>query len=154
MRFCMVTGKASSELSFGIDAEKSEYDEIKLRLRDAIKQLVLQGVEGFLCSCEYGIPLWTAEIILELKENRDLFLCIVMPYEEQATNWSEEIRDRFFAIHEFADQVVMLQTQYSDICYFRADMYMLDHADILLTDDEESIITREARRREIRVVMF
>ncbi len=57
---------------------------------------------------------------------------IAVPYEEQSKNWTEDVRDRYFAVHEQADEVVMVGTQFTVDCYETADRYMLDRSDALL----------------------
>lgn len=57
------------------------YPAIKVRLRNAIWELYCKGVDSFYLNCEYGVPLWAAEIICALKMYNDIELHIVMPYE-------------------------------------------------------------------------
>ncbi len=55
-----------------------------------------------------------------------------MPCEEQATNWVEEHRDRFFSLHAASDLVDIISYQYTDDCYDLADEHMIDNSDLLL----------------------
>lgn len=108
------------------------YPEIKSRLRDKIWELYCKDFNSFYVNCEYGVPLWTAEIICAMKMYSDIRLNIVMPYEEQPVDWNEEYRDRYYKAHACADNVYMVGTHYSSDCYNEADRYMIDNSDILL----------------------
>ena len=59
--------------------------ETKAKLRELIWELYCSGYAEFWVNCEYGIPLWAAEIVIALKIYNDIKLHIAMPYEEQAT---------------------------------------------------------------------
>lgn len=61
----------------------------------------------------------------------DIKLNIVMPYEEQASNWCEEHRDRYFNVHAGADSVIMADKQYCSDCYAKADDIMITQSDLL-----------------------
>ena len=56
------------------------YPAVKEQLRDAIWELCCKGFNKFYLNCEYGIPLWTAEIICAFKMYNDIELHIVIPY--------------------------------------------------------------------------
>lgn len=111
---------------------ESPYPAIKQKLFDKIWELYCKGYDRFWVNCEYGVPLWCAEIITALGLHNDIGLHIAMPYEEQSTNWAEELRDRFFGIHARAESVEIVSTQYDEECYRRADEFMIDEADMLL----------------------
>ena len=108
------------------------YPAVKEQLRDAIWELCCKGFNKFYLNCEYGIPLWTAEIICAFKMYNDIELHIVMPYEEQSVNWSEEHRDRYYNIHAQSDSIVIANTRYHSDCYNDADKIMLDESDALV----------------------
>ena len=108
------------------------YPAMKAKLREKIWSLLCQGYDRFYLNCEYGVPLWSAEIITALQLYNDIELHIVMPHEEQATNWPEEQRDRFFRLHEQADSVHIISKRYADDCYEQAEAYMAERSDLLL----------------------
>ena len=64
-----------------------------------------------------------------MKMYNDIKLHILMPYEEQAMNWSEEYRDRYFTIHEKVDTVELLSYHYYDGCYEAANEEMTSRSD-------------------------
>lgn len=108
------------------------YPKIKAKLRDKIWALYCKGYDTFWVNCEYGVPLWCAEIIVALQMYNDIELNIAMPYEEQSTNWVEEHRERFFSLHTASDRIDIVSYQYTDDCYDLADEHMIDDSDFLL----------------------
>lgn len=108
------------------------YPEIKAKLREKIWELYCKGYDRFWVNCEYGVPLWCAEIIVALQIYNDIELNIAMPYEEQSTNWVEEHRERFFSLHNASDRVEIISNQYTDDCYDRANECMINNSDLLL----------------------
>lgn len=126
------------ELNLACKNEKEPpYPKIKEKLFEKIWELYCQGYDRFWVNCEYGVPLWCAEIIVALRMYNDIELNIAMPYEEQATNWVEEIRERFFRLHAEADHVELISNHYTDDCYDIADEYMIDDSDLLLIIGKE-----------------
>ena len=93
-------------------------------------------------------------MILAMRKLNPIQLHIIMPYEEQAANWSEYHRDRYFAVHEAADSVEMVQAQYSDECAENALRTMIDKSDLLIicgqSDDAPDIMSY-AKQQRVRV---
>lgn len=113
------------------------YTKIKARICFLIGTLSTQGYDSFYVNCEYGIPLWTAEFLAAVKRFRDIKLHIIIPYEDQAVKWEEEHRDRYFIVHQKADDVVLANTQYHPDCYREADQMMIDKSHLLVICGEE-----------------
>lgn len=115
---------------------KNEHEEpyltIKRRLREIIWNEFCGGTADFYVNCEYGIPLWAAEIICALKKYNDIRLHIVVPYEEQALNWTEEQRDRYYFLHEHSDSVTFACYGFEPDCYQTADRIMAENSDKVL----------------------
>lgn len=108
------------------------YPLIKIKIRNIIWKLYCKGYNEFYLNCEYGIPLWSAEIICALKKYNQIKLNIVVPFEEQAKNWYEEYRERYFNVHFLSDNVYMINTKFHNKCYDEADEFMLSKSNLLL----------------------
>lgn len=104
------------------------YTDIKEVLRNKIWELFTEGYTDFYVNCEWGVPLWAAEIIAALKMYNNIGLHIVVPYEEQSVRWSEDRRDRYYTVHAKADTVTFAEKAYSDKSYETADIEMIDGA--------------------------
>lgn len=128
-----------SELNFKCKNEFEEpYVTLKSKLAEIIWMLYCANFKKFYMNCEYGIPLWAAEIVLALKKYNDISLQLVIPYENQAEHWCEEYRNRYYAIHEKSDGVTMLSTTYYPECYTAANEYMKSMSSLVLYFCEES----------------
>ena len=125
---CAIIAKSLVNTGF-INEYEPPYSKIKEELRDTIWKLFCEGYTDFYSNCEYGVSLWAAEIVIALKMYNDIKLHIIMPYEEQATKWSEEYRDRYFAVHEKADSVELLFCRFYEDCYKDADKEMVSRSD-------------------------
>ena len=70
---------------------------MKMELAQQIMVLRQQGVTHFSVACDYGVGLYAAEIINALRnDDPELMLFCITPYEEQATKWTPELRERYF----------------------------------------------------------
>ncbi len=128
---CAIIAKSLVNTGF-INEYEPPYSKIKEELRDTIWKLFCEGYTDFYSNCEYGISLWAAEIVIALKMYNDIKLHIVIPYEEQSTKWSEEYRDRYFAVHEKAYTVTMISNHYTKDCYDKGNQYMIEQSDIYI----------------------
>ena len=134
--------------------EEQPVSGIKKRLFVLLQVLIAEGCDSFYVNCDLGIPLWAAEMLLSLRKLNPIQLHIVMPYEEQAGNWSEYHRDRYFAVHEAADSVEMVKAQYCDECAENALRTMIDKSDLLIICgqmDDNSEILSYAKQQGVRV---
>ena len=133
------------------------YPEIKAKLREKIWNLYCKGYDSFWLNCEYGVPLWCGEIITALAMYNDIELNIAMPYEEQSTNWVEEHRDRFVAVHADSDHVELISNQYTEDCYEMADEYMIDESDLVVivgSPDQNNSLRKYAESTGVKVEYF
>lgn len=110
-------------------------------LRQRLAFLILHwhkwGYSDFYVNCSYGLPLWAAEIICQLKRHMDIRLHIVAPHEEQCAYWKEENRDRYMHVHEKADTIRFIGKPYQKDCNERADEFMVDHCGLVLLYSDE-----------------
>ncbi len=152
--FCTISGSAPKKSLYSIDERDISFIRFKYRLNEELISLhKQQNVTDFICSCERGLPLWAAEAVLSLKLLYPVRLNISVPYEDQATKWTEPWRNRYFNIHEKADSIVFVNKQYSDICYNECDKYMIDNSDMLFwVGDEPSDIVDYAKEKHKPVI--
>lgn len=154
---CTIVSDGSELLHQCKNEHEKPYPEIKERLRETIWTLYCEGYDTFYLNSEYGIPLWAAETICAMKMYNDIKLNIVMPYEEQASNWCEEHRDRYFNVHAGADSVIMADKQYCSDCYAKADDIMITQSDLLAVFGKKgSGIYAEscAAKKNIKIMYF
>ena len=97
IKSCAILGHNPMRFAWGFDEEADECRELKLELLQQIMVLRQQGVTHFSVACDYGVGLYAAEIINALRnDDPELMLFCITPYEEQATKWTPELRERYF----------------------------------------------------------
>ncbi|MGN0695711.1 MAG: SLOG family protein [Oscillospiraceae bacterium] len=127
--------------------EKNEHEsplpELKFLLLNEIWTLHQKGVTDFYVNCEWGIPLWAAEVICALKMYNKIALHVVLPYEKQAEKWLEYRRDRYFKVNDMADSVDVISPYKYSGCYNDADKFMAEHCCGVLVVSSGSYISAE-----------
>ena len=94
---CAILGHNPMRFAWGFDEEAAECHDMKMELAQQIMVLRQQGVTHFSVACDYGVGLYAAEIINALRnDDPELMLFCITPYEEQATKWTPELRERYF----------------------------------------------------------
>ena len=138
--YCTVSGNTVHQFSYGQDESYPACVSLKLALTAKIAELCHQGITDFFTNCEHGVPMWAAEAIVAMRNTEGMpkaRVHIVMPYEEQALTWSDNVRERFYNLHAEADSVEILNSRYNDDCYWDTDRFMADHSVMILFDEVE-----------------
>lgn len=146
---CTILSTGKELLSENKNENEQPYLRIKAKLYILLDDLFSQGYDCFYLNCEYGIPLWTAEILCAFKRSHSIKLHIVIPYEEQAATWQEELRNRYFRVHERADSVTMACTHYQPDCYSIAEHLMADQSNLLVLCGEPDDFPSSAQYAEM-----
>ena len=95
---------------------------MKMELAQQIMVLRQQGVTHFSVACDYGVGLYAAELINVLRDNDpELMLFCVTPYEEQATKWTPELRERYFDMLIKCTHMTAVSPMFSDSNYLLLD---------------------------------
>ena len=116
---------------------------------DAVNQISKLRGEGctrFAVSMDCGVGLYAAETLHGLKEQDDALktICFV-PYEEQATKWTPELRDRYFNALAACTEVVNVAYEKTVGCEFKAYLEAIKDADTLIAvyDPDDPLCERE-----------
>ena len=120
---------------------------LKLILMNWITRLRSEGCTRFAISMDCGVGLYAAEILHGLKEQDDaLEMICYVPYEEQATKWTPELRDRYFNALAACTEVVNVAYEKTVGCEFIAYLEAINEADtvIVVYDPDDPRCEREA----------
>lgn len=142
---CAFTGHDPLRFPFGYDEEDDLCLKIRKTMLIQILALYQNGVTAFYSNCEPGAPMWGAELVLELQRRvHNIQLHCVLPYEEQATKWTPQLRERYFSIVERSTSEYMICTHYENDCYLLCNKYLVNHASfVLAVYDNHPIIQLE-----------
>ncbi len=130
---CAFTGHHPMRFPFGYDEE----DDLCLRIRNAMLVQILalyeNGVTDFYSDCEVGPSMWGAELVIRLMEKCPrLRLFCILPFEEQATKWTPELRERYFVILEKSTSNHLVSTRPTRDCRARCNRYLVDRAGFII----------------------
>lgn len=143
---CAIIGCTPKAFPWGWDEEDEYCAAMKLVLMNRITLARTQGVTRFHVSMESGAGLYAAEIIHQLREtDRGIELHGYVPYEEQATKWTPELRDRYFNILASCSEVKNVSYEKSVGCEFRAHIHALIDAGTVIAvyDPDNPLCERE-----------
>lgn len=144
---CAIIGCSPMCFPWGFDEEDEGCAALKLILINQISMLRGEGCTRFAVSMDCGAGLYAAEILHGLKGSDDALetICYV-PYEEQATKWTPELRDRYFNALAFCTEVINVAYDKTAGCEFKAHLEAVNEADTVIAvyDPDDPRCEREA----------
>ncbi|MBR6419418.1 MAG: DUF1273 family protein [Oscillospiraceae bacterium] len=114
-----------------IDRLEKTHPELRDLLHTELEALITEGCTCFYTNGEYGVPLLCAELLSQMQPHRNITLHMVFPFEEQANDWSERVREIFFTLHCHAEDSEIHFTHYRPDCYALTDRYLIECSDMV-----------------------
>lgn len=106
--------------------------KFKEKIRKEIERLIEEEeVTAFYTGMEAGADLFAADCVLSFKENFNVSLHCVIPFEEQASTFSEKTRDLYFSVAQRCDSEKLFKTKRDFSCRKDRDIYMIEKSDIV-----------------------
>ena len=146
-KICAIIGCSPMCFPWGFDEEDEGCAALKLILMNQISKLRGEGYTRFAVSLDCGVGLYAAEILHGLKESDgELETACYVPYEEQATKWTPELRDRYFNALAACTEAVNVAYEKTVSCEFKAHLEAMKEADTLIAvfDPDNVHCEREA----------
>jgi uncharacterized phage-like protein YoqJ len=139
MKNLTVTGCKPMELSiFSEDDPKIKF--VKKAIEKRLIGFIEEGLEWVLISGQMGVEIWTAEVVLDLKETYDINIGIIPPFENQESRWPEPLQQKYQELMFTADFFQPIYNgDYKGPYQFRArDLWLVDKSDgaLILMDEE------------------
>ena len=130
---CAIIGCSPMCFPWGFDEEDEGCAALKLILINQITRLRGEGCMRFAVSMDCGVGLYVAEILHGLKGSNDALdtICVV-PFEEQATKWTPELRDRYFNALAVCTEVVNVAYEKTVGCEFKAHLEAIKDSDTVI----------------------
>lgn len=130
---CAIIGCTPMAFPWGWDEEDEACIALKLLLLNKITLLQIQGVENFHVSMDCGAGLYAAEIINDLRETiGKIRLTCYVPYEEQSTKWTPELRSRYFNALAECTELIHVAPQRTVGCEFNAHLRTMVEAETVI----------------------
>jgi len=130
------TGHRPKKLG-GYDYRSEQNLKMLLKLRALIcRYIEKKGVTTFVSGMALGIDIWSAQIILSLKEKKypHIKLVCAIPCKEQYKKWSESDRDIWKNIVNRADFVhYVSEDPYTAWCMNKRNEWMVDNSNFVLS---------------------
>lgn len=130
---CCFTGHRPGKLPWGENENDPRCIALKTRLAQAVKEAYQKGMRHFICGMAKGADMYFCETVLELRKDMDgITLEAAIPCEEQAVQWKERDRKRYYNLIEQCDFETMVQHHYDRQCMQRRDRYMVDNSSLVI----------------------
>ncbi len=113
---------------------------IKAAIQKRLIGFIEEGLEWVIVTGQMGVELWTAEIVLDLKETYDINIAIIPPFENQESRWPDPLKEKYQELSFVVDFYKPLyEGDYKGPYQFRAkNMWLVDKTDgcLFLIDEE------------------
>lgn len=130
---CAIIGQHPMRFPWGFDEEDTQCRRMKLELAQCIMELRQCGVTEFQVACDPGVGLYAGEIVNITKQNDEAMrLVCVTPFEEQATKWTPQLRERYFDMLADCTDLSCIDYQEKPNAQFLAYQRIIKQSDMLL----------------------
>lgn len=141
---CTIIGHRPQRFKFKYNEHYKLCIKIKNALTTEIKNLFRQGVTTFWVGGSIGVDIWAAEIIIELKKQKEyenLRLCVALPFPSFKNHYDPKQQTRLRDILHGCDEQIIVSDAESEKSYRRRNEYMIDISDCVLAvyDNDRSI---------------
>ncbi len=153
---CAVIGCSPMCFPWGFDEEDEGCAALKLILINQITRLRGEGCMRFAVSMDCGVGLFAAEILHGLKgSDEELETICYVPYEEQATKWTPELRDRYFNALAACTEVINAAYEKTVGCEFKAHLEAINEVDTVIAvyDPDDPLCERETAAAAVAEVL-
>ncbi len=160
-RSCAILGPEPSRFPWGYDEEDERCGALKLILLNMINFWRVEKITSFVVALDAGIGLYAAELISGLREeDPEISLTCIVPWEEQATKWPPDLRERYFKVQAKCTDVETISSPWTATCEEEAKLRAVDLTERVFaaTAAEEDplleVALHYARRTDKNVLIF
>ncbi len=133
MKAVAFTGYRPEKLSFQESADDKAYLKFRELQKKVINRLLELGHTKFISGMARGFDMWVAEDICELKKEKSkIKLICAIPFDRQASSWTDEEIERYENIKAQADEIVVTSPSYNRGCFHKRNRYMVDNAETVV----------------------
>ena len=130
---CTIISCSPMCFPWGFDEEDEGCTALKLILMNCITKQRSLGAARFHISMDCGVGLYAAEILQGLKEaDSEIEYVGYVPFEEQATKWTPELRNRYFNALASCTEVEYVSPEKTVGCEFKAYLQAIKNADTMI----------------------
>ena len=127
---CCFTGHRPAGLPARGDERDPRMDRLKYRLLHCVEEAMQKGVRAFLCGGAAGFDLLAAEAVVALRPYwPQARLLLALPFPAQADGWPIQLRRRYDAMLEEADELSYVSQAGGVHALLKRNRYLVEHAD-------------------------
>ncbi len=132
---CCFTGYRPDKFPFPLNTSNAEFLKFENDLFEQILMLAEENCTTFYCGMAMGFDLLAGEAVLSVKNAfpSPLRLVCVLPFKGQAYGFPPYWQEKFEAVKNGADEIIVLSEKYHTGCYQSRNIYMVDNSDYVLT---------------------
>ena len=121
------------KLPWGMNESDPRCIELKAQLASMLEAAYEMGYRNFICGMAIGCDMYFAEAVLALREQHpDVRLEAAIPCGGQSEKWNKKDRLRYNHLIDSADEVKVLQIQYTPDCMMKRNFYMVDKSSLII----------------------
>ena len=158
---CAILGAAPNCFPWGYDEEDERCGALKIVLLNMVNFYRAEGITAFAVALDAWVGLYAAELIGGLREEApELSLTCFVPWEEQATKWPPELRERYFNVLAACSEVETVSSPWTASCEVEAKLQAIDSAErvfAVTAEEEDTLLALAllyARRTDKNVLIF
>jgi len=132
---CAITGSPPQRFKFKYNEQAPLCRKIKSAIESQIQTLYSKGVRLFYVGCAVGVDTWTAEIVLDLKqqaEYAEIELFCAVPFPNHTEKFTHEQKKRHERILKESTYQEVVSRKYSPTAYKRLNYFMVDNSQYLI----------------------
>lgn len=131
---CFFSGHRPYRFAYEPDEEKAFYDNLTANIAKAIREMVSNGCDTFLCGGSIGFDIMCSEAVIELKKERpEIRLVCVLPFENHHIDFPSEWQARFLKILDACDFIDYISPIKVIGCYYDRNQKMVNSSGYMLT---------------------
>ncbi|TCZ80885.1 DUF1273 family protein [Paenibacillus albiflavus] len=141
MRRVLISGYKATELGI-FSLKHPGIAIIKKAIKKQLQSLIDDGLEWVIISGQWGVEIWAAEVVIEMKQSYSyLQLAVITPFIDQEENWNEEKKEVYSNVLRNADYLNSVsKKKYEGGWQFKEkNKFLLRNTDgLILIYDEEN----------------
>ncbi len=127
-----LTGHRPRLLPWGYDESKNSCQKFKECLKNVFCEEIEDGFSIFMTGMAEGFDMIATEVLLELREEKDISIIAVIPCARQEIKWKKSQQLRYKKLIDECNQQIVLSQHYTSQCMIERNKYMVDRASLCI----------------------
>ena len=125
-----LTGHRPKSLPWGYDESKERCVMFKKELEKIFLGAIDYGISTFLTGMAEGFDMIGAEILLDIRKNRNIKVIAIVPCVGQELKWKPDQQKSYKTIMKRCNDVITLSDRYTPTCMNERNKFMVVHSSI------------------------